>query len=344
MKKLGITISAIYLIGSLSMASLTSSAIFAGQQQQQQGQQGQTAKLDAATERKAYDAYNTANKEADCTKKLTMAKEALGLYPTSQYAPYFKDLVKQARGCLVETSLKESVKEVPKDEAQKTEFLKKLEVGFSAGADVLAEEPDNLNFLLLLSDISGRLAKRNEYTFAEKGTEHAKKVIELINAGKAPLGIMPEDWAKRKSTVLAGMYQNLGLFALKAQKDEDALQALVESAKQDCADPVTHYLIGQVHNNKYVALSNQYNALDNEKKSSDEGKAILEKVNGIVDQIVEAYGKMMAVSDGKQGFDGLRNRIKPALEDFYKFRHEQKLDGLDTMITNLKATACPSKE
>jgi hypothetical protein len=341
MKKLGTTISAIYLIGSLSMASLTSSAIFAGQQQQPQGQQ--QTKPDAATERKAYDAYNAVNKETDCTKKLTMAKEALGIYPTSQYAPYFKDLIKQARGCLVENSLKETVKEIPKDEAQKAEFLKRVEVGFSAGEDVLAEEPDNLNFLLLLSDISGRLAKRNEYTFAPKGTDYSKKVIELINAGKVPIGIPPEDWAKRKVTTLAGIYQNLGLFALKAQKDEDALQALLESAKQDCSDPITHYLIGQVYNNKYVVLSTQYNAFDNDKKVSDEGKAILEKVNSIVDQIVDSYGKMMAVSEGKPSFENLRVRVKTSLEDFYKFRHEQKLDGLDALINNLKSTACPPK-
>ena len=59
-------------------------------------QEDKDKKLDPATERKVYDTLQACIAEKDNGKKLTMAKEAIGLYQTSQYAPYFKDQIIQA--------------------------------------------------------------------------------------------------------------------------------------------------------------------------------------------------------------------------------------------------------
>ncbi|MEW6734603.1 MAG: hypothetical protein AB1489_24980 [Acidobacteriota bacterium] len=312
MRKLSALLSAVCFMGLLTLAA--SPAVFA------QGDQ----KLDPATERKVYDTLNACIAEKDNIKKLAMAQEALKLYPKSQYVPYLKDQVSQARGSLLQQAMQEG----------------KTEDAFKLAADVLNEEPENLNYLLTLADFSARLAKgpKADYSFADKGTEYAKKAVELINNGKRPVGLDEAQWNTRKGAVLASMHQAVGLFLLKAKKDEDALNALSESAKQDCSDPVTHYLIAQIHNNKYEALSAEYNQLPDDKKSSDDGKAILDKINPVIDQMLEAYGKMMAVSDGKANYDALRNRVKPSMEELYKFRHEGKSDGLPAFIDGFKSS------
>jgi len=309
-------------MGSMSLAN--SAAVYAQQTQPAAAAQ-QGDKPDPALERKAYDALNACTQEKDCNKKLAMAKEALGIYAKSTYVPYLKDQVNQARGCLLQEALKGE----------------KWGDAFKLGDEVLAEDPDNLNYLLTLADTSGKLAKKSDFSFADKGTQYSKKAIELINQNKVPAGLKPEDWAARKPLVLASMHQNIGLFALKAKNEEVALTELTESVKQDCSDPVTHFLMAQVYNGRYEALGSEYRALPDEDKSGDKGKAILEKINGVVDQLLEAYGKMLAVSDGKTTYDGLRNRVKPAIEELYKFRHEGKTDGLQAFLDGFKGACAP---
>jgi hypothetical protein len=236
MNRLSALLAAACLMGSVSLTH--SAAVFAKQTQQPAAAAAQGDKPDAATERKAYDALNAVIAEKDCTKKLTMAKEAIGLYAKSQYVPYMKDQVTQARGCLLQEALKAD----------------KIADAIKIGDEVLAEEPENLNYLLTLADAIGRLAKKSDYTYADKGTIYAEKAIALIDAGKVPAGVKPEDWGPRKPLVLASMHQSLGLFALKLKDDEKAMKHLILSAQNDCSDPVTHYLIAQVHNNKYEAL------------------------------------------------------------------------------------------
>jgi hypothetical protein len=84
-----------------------------------------------------------------------------------------------------------------------------------------------------------------------------------------------------------------------------------------------------------------YQALTPEDKSADPGKAVLEKINVVVDQMLESYAKMMVVSEGKTNYDTLRNRVKPAMEELFKFRHEGKTDGLQAYIDGYK-TSCNS--
>jgi tetratricopeptide (TPR) repeat protein len=322
MNKLSTLLAAACLIGSVSIAQPTST--FAQQTQPAAAAQD---KPDPATERKAYDALQACSKETDCNKKIAMAKEMLGLYPKSTYVPYMKEQITQARGCLFQEAL------------QKENWPQ----AFTVGDELLVELPENLNLLLSLSDVCSRLAKKNDYSYADKGTQYSKKSIELIDKGVVPNGVKPEDWAaKLKSQYLGSLHQGLGLYALKAKKEDEAFELFKKSAEQDCTDPITYYLIAQIHSTKYDTFSAEYQALDAEKKTGDEGKAVLEKINGVVDQMLESYGKMLAVADGKANFDGLRSKVKPVMEDLFKYRHEGKADGMQAYIDGLKP-ACAAK-
>lgn len=324
MKKLRALLAAACLMGSLSLVNST--VTFA---QPAQGQQpaaaAQTQKADPATERKAYDTLTAITAETNCTKKLTMAKEALGLYATTSYASYIKDQVNNARGCLLQEALKAD----------------KVEDAIKVGDEVLAEDPDNLNYILTLADAIGRQGKKAVYTFADKGTQYATKAIALIDAGKSPAGLPEAEWSKRKPLVLASMHQNLALFLIKAEKSDEALTELKKSAELDCSDPITHYLTAQVHNKKYEALGKEYGALTDDEKIADKGKEILAKIDTVVDLILDAYGKMMASSEGKQGFDPLRTRVKPAIEELYKYRHDGKPDGMQQFLDGFKTFCAP---
>src|SRR5205085_11019955 len=136
MKKLSALLAATCLTGSMTLAA--SANAFGQQSQPAQGQPAagqQGDKPDPAQERKAYDTLNAVIAEKDPNKKLTMAKEAIGLYPKSQYVPYMKQQIDLAHGELLQAALKTD------DNKQ----------AFQVGGEVLAEQPDNLNYLLTLA-------------------------------------------------------------------------------------------------------------------------------------------------------------------------------------------------
>lgn len=308
---------------SILITTTSASTSFAFAHVRDDAQQSQD-KPDAASERKAYDALTACNNEQDNTKKLAMAKDALGLYPKSQYVPYFKDQILKARGGIVLKAISEN----------------KAEEAFKVADEALAEDPENMFFLLQLSDFTSRLIVSGNFTFAEKGSDYTKKLIDVINKGKIPAGIEEAKWKEGNPARLAVLHRTLGLIAGQAKKFDEAMASFTESLKFNCSDPLTYYYVSLIHNTTYNTLSDEYKALPDEDKTGDKGKAVLEKINGVVDQILEDYGKLMAFSEGNAGFDKLRNNIKPSMDELYKFRHEGKLDGLDAYISGLKANGC----
>jgi hypothetical protein len=314
MKKSGALIMTLLIMG---LMTLVSSVTVFGQENKQDN------KPDAATERKAYDTLQATIAEKDLNKKMTMAREALGLYPNSQYVIYFKGQINEARNTLFDQARKEN----------------KPAEAFKIGGEVLKEEPENLNYLLTLADYSVNLAKKDkDFSYADRGTEYSKKAIELINGNKRPAGVEEAKWTQTRPTLLAKLHQDIGFFLLKANKNDEALTSFTESAKLNCSDPFTHYFVALVHKNRYEALSNEYRQMPDDQKTSDTGKALLEKINPVIDQIIESYGKMWAVSEGKTAYDALRNALKQDFEEFYKYRHEGKIDGHeDYFYKNLRA-------
>lgn len=316
MKNLRALLAAACLVGLMTVAGETGTY---AQNQPSAGQQ----KLDSATETKIYNILNECIVEKDLNKKLAMAKEALGLYPNSTYAQYFKDQLNQARGGLLQEAIQQD---------------KAADV-FRIGGEVLDEDTENLNYLLTLAEYSSRLARKRDYSYADKGTLYARKSIELINTGKKPVGIDDKAWDQRRELVLGSMYQTVGLFLIKANKDNEALNSLTEAIKHDCSDPDNYLLVSQIYKNRYDALTGEYQQLPEDKKAADEGKAKLEKIKAVADQMIDAYGRMLVVSENRPNYENHRSRIRPIMEDLYKFRHDGKADGLQSYIDGLKS-AC----
>jgi hypothetical protein len=328
MKKLSTLLATACLMGSVALCPNISfgktSISFFPQAAAQQGD-----KPDAASEKKAYDAYNAAKAEKDSYKQISMAKEALQLYPKSQYAPYFKQIISAAYGKLLTDSIKQ-----PGSEDMNT--------AFKVVADAATDLPDfHLNYLLALLDPLSRFSKKPDTPHAEKGLPVLKETADLIKGGKIPQGVKPEDWVKKKTPLLGSLYQAMGLYTWKANKnDADALNLFKESVSQNCSDPFTHYYVSEIHKAKYDALSKEYDTLPDDKKTGDEGKALLEKINGVVDQMLENYGRVLAVSEANaKTYEKLRTAVQGATEAYWKFRHEDKLDGLKEFLEKFK-TEC----
>ncbi len=329
MKKLSTLLATACLMGSIALSPNTTFAKFnllaSPTGLGQAAQQGD--KPDAASEKKAYDAYNVARAEKDLAKQLTLIQESLNLYPKSQYVKFFKELLAANIGNRFQSEIK--VENI--DNAYKI-FTE----------EVTPNVPDlEVNYLLAFLDPLSRSAKKPDTPNAEKGTIVLNKTIDVIKTGKAPVNV-PE-WEKKKPAVLASLYQTVGLYTWKASKKDDAaLNVFKESLAQDCSDPVTHYFVAELHKSRYDAFSKEYEGLSDDDKRGDKGKEVLDKINAVVDQMLESYGRTLAVSESKaKTYEKLRTGVQGATETFWMFRHEGKLEGLPEFLSKFKSE-CPT--
>lgn len=327
MKKLSTLLAATCLMGSIALSPTIISAKPNFLHITTLSQAAQGDKPDAASEKKAYDAYNAARSEKDFSKQYTMIQESLNLYPKSQYVKFFKELLGANIGNRFQTEIK----------------AEKIDVAYKIYSDeVVPSVPDlEVNYLLAFLDPLSRSAKKPDTPNAEVGTTVLKKAIEVIKSGKAPVNV--PDWDKKKPAVLASLYQTVGLYTWKAsKKDDDALNTFKESIAQDCSDPVTYYFMAEVHKGKYDSLSKEYDSLADADKTGDKGKEVLDKINSVVDQMIESYAKTLAVSESRaKVYDKLRIGVQAALETFWKFRNNNTLDGLPDFTAKFKAE-CPA--
>ena len=205
----------------------------------------------------------------------------------------------------------------------------------------LADNPDDLKVLIALG-YEGVLASeaRNE-AFNNDAATYARKAIQLIEAGKTP-----DTWApfKNKDDVLASLYYAEGFYALKP-KPENAVPAFIKTAQIDSdrrTAPSTYYYLALAYQNgPYKRLSDDYSKKFSNQPESPESKAALENINKVVDKMIDAYARAVALAQKDPSQASAMAQWQARLTQFYKFRHDNSDVGLNELITGVLRTPLP---
>jgi tetratricopeptide (TPR) repeat protein len=212
---------------------------------------------------------------------------------------------------------------------------------YGMARQVLADNPDDLKVLIALG-YEGVLASeaRNEAFNNDAGT-YARKAIQLIEAGKTP-----DTWApfKNKEDVLASLYYAEGFYALKP-KPENAVPAFIKTAQIDSdrrTAPSTYYYLALAYQNgPYKRLSDEYSKKFSNQPESPESKAALENINKVVDKMIDAYARAVALAQKDPSQASAMAQWQARLTQFYKFRHDNSDVGLNELITGVLKTPLP---
>ena len=212
---------------------------------------------------------------------------------------------------------------------------------YGMAKQVLADNPDDLKVLIALG-YEGVLASeaRNE-AFNNDAATYAQKAIQLIEAGKTP-----ETWApfKNKEDVLASLYYAEGFYALKP-KPESAVPAFIKTAQIDSdrrTAPSTYYYLALAYQNgPYKRLSDDYSKKFGNQPESPESKAALENVNKVVDKMIDAYARAIALAQKDPAQASAMAQWQARLTQFYKFRHDNSDVGLNELISGVLKTPLP---
>ncbi len=215
--------------------------------------------------------------------------------------------------------------------------------GFKIGKQVMAEDPNHLDSLIALGNAGYLAASARNENFNAEAIGYAHKAIQMIETGKAP-----DSWTpfKGKNDTLAYLYSTIGLLKLKTAPDE-SIDALLKTAGFDSdlkkLPTLYYYLARAYETGPYAKLSAEYQKNFAGKAESPESKLQLEKLNQVIDRIVDAYARAVAAAgtDAQQAAN--KATWLTTLTNFYKFRHGDSDAGLTEYIAGALARPLPAK-
>ena len=212
---------------------------------------------------------------------------------------------------------------------------KKFAEAYKTGEKILADEPNYLRAQIDLAYAGYLAASAKNETFNATALDYARKAISEIEAGKAPT-----DWApfKGKDDTLAYLHYAVGFLTLKTSPDQ-AIDSLLKAARYDSdikKTPSTYYFLAAAYESgPYKTMSAAYQTNYANKPETPESKAALEKLNVVMDRIVDAYARAIAAAGTDPKTDQSRKEWLTQMSTYYKFRHE----GSDAGMTEFIATA-----
>jgi hypothetical protein len=213
---------------------------------------------------------------------------------------------------------------------------------FEQGKLILTDEPENLRVLIDLA-YAGYLASSNKVnTFNADTLAYARKAIQLLQAGGTV-----DNWAPytSKDEALAYLNNTIGVLTI-TENPSEALRNLLKAAQLEGKlkkDAITYGYIGDAYaSGPYNRLSADYNAKFKDKDETPESKLALENLNQVIDRMIDAYARAVALSGTDAASVARKNAWMETLTGYYKFRHPNDSDAaLTAMIASVMSKPLP---
>lgn len=220
---------------------------------------------------------------------------------------------------------------------------KNFEEAYRVGAQILADEPDYLRAQIDLGYAGYLAASAKNETHNGQALTYARTAIQAIESGKTP-----PDWApfKGKDDTLAYLYYARGYLTLKTNMDE-SIDSLLKAAQFESdirKTPSTYYFLAVAYEaGPYKTMANAYQVNYAGKPESPESKAALEKLNILMDRIIDAYARAIATAGTDPKTAQNRKEWLDNMTNYYKFRHNGSETGETEFIASALQSPLPSK-
>jgi hypothetical protein len=218
---------------------------------------------------------------------------------------------------------------------------KKYAEGYAMGKEILATEPENLQVLVDLGANAYLLPPLKNAQLTAEGLADAQKALAMLESGKTL-----ENWDPLGSKDVAIAYLNYSIGTLTLEKDPSAaLKNLLKAAQFETPlkqSPYTYaYIAGAYETGPYAKLSEQYKTQFSGKDETPDSKLMLANINQLVDRMIDAYARAVAVAASKPEFATAKIGWNESLTQWYKFRNSDKTDGMDQLIAGILSKPLP---
>ena len=214
---------------------------------------------------------------------------------------------------------------------------------YSTGAKILADEPNYLRAQIDLGYAGYLAASAKNEAYNVDALRYARQAIQAIEAGK-----VPTEWApfKGKDDTLAYLNYAVGFLTLKTTPDQ-AIDALLKAAQYESdikKTPSTYYFLAVAYESgPYKTNAADFQTKYAGKPETPESKAALEKLNVLMDRIIDAYARAIAAAGTDPKTEQSRKEWMAQLTNYYKFRHADSVAGIDEFIKAAPQKPLPPK-
>jgi len=226
--------------------------------------------------------------------------------------------------------------------AKLSQFLaeKKYADAFTLGKEILTDEPENVKVLIDLGYGGYVASAAKNTTFNADAINYAKKAIQLIESGKAP-----DSWAPfaGKDDALAYLNYSIGVMTLP-QDPAAALSYLMKAGQFGDLkkSPLTYALIAAAYEEgSYAKQSADYKKLYEGKDESPESKLALLNIQQIVDRMIDAYARAVALAGTDPKYTASKPGWVEGLSTWYKYRHDKSDAGMNDLVASVLSKPLP---
>lgn len=210
---------------------------------------------------------------------------------------------------------------------------------------------------IVLATIGFDLAEAKNNKFNNDAIDYAKRTIQLIEAGQTSDNFgaygkyqyKTAEYPDGKNNALGWMNYIVGFISHARQdKKKEALPYLYKATQHNSATknfPQPYELIGAFYYDEVARLEKERQAkvAANEGKDNDETNAIYALQRGYAERGADAYARAFKMETAKkQPVKSYQDFLKSRLEQLYKFRFEDKTDGMDAFVATVNNKPFPN--
>ena len=211
---------------------------------------------------------------------------------------------------------------------------KRFDDAFRVGGEWIGKHPDDVVMMAQLGLNGIDQARLRNPKYVPQSQQYATKAVELLEANKKPASMNDADWSAYKTEQLPILYQSLGLLSFITGNNAEARTRLEKATSLGSTDPTTYALLADMADKEYEDLAKQANSL----KAGAERDAATQKAHAQLDKVIEMYAQAVAVSEGKTGYEQMRDQLLASLTGYYKYR-KGSTEGMQQLIDKYKKTA-----
>jgi hypothetical protein len=202
---------------------------------------------------------------------------------------------------------------------------------FAVAEKYLARHPEDVSTRLRLAVQGSNQLRGGNKDYAASSRDYAEQAIELIEAGKKPANLDDANWKEYQTKWLPQLYQSVGFVDFYGGDKAKARTNFEKVTKLDASDINSWILLAGMSDEEYQALAASYNAA----APGAERDALLKQANEKMDQVIEMYARIVALTENRPEAKQINDQIRQSLETYYQYRHKNT-DGLQSLINKYK--------
>jgi hypothetical protein len=218
---------------------------------------------------------------------------------------------------------------------------KKYPEAYALGKEILAAEPENLMVIVHLGANGYVVAPLKNQQLNTESLEHARKALQLLEAGKTL-----DDWQPLAGKDAALAYLNFTVGTLTLEKEPaNALKYLIKAAQFETPlkkSPFAYaYIAAAYETGAYAKQSDEYKQKYSGKDETPESKLALANINQLVERMIDGYARAVALAGNDQQYATQKPVWVESLTTWYKYLHNNTTDGMNEFVASVVSKPLP---